>query len=54
MAENKKQYVVTAEATVVFVNTELERYLYKDAAVPELVPAEEIKRLLDLGFIAEV
>jgi hypothetical protein len=54
MAENKKQHVVTAEAVVVFVNTEAERYLYKDAVIPEQVPAEEVKRLLDLGLVAEV
>lgn len=53
MATKRKQYAVKAEAVVVFVNTVNERYLYRGAAIPEQVPDDEVKRLLDLDLIAE-
>jgi len=48
------RHVVKVEATVVHVNTAYERYLYRGAQVPASVTADEIQRLLDLGFIEAV
>lgn len=50
----RKSYIVTAAGLVArMTNDTGEGYLYRGAAVPDAVSAEECERLLELGLIAE-
>jgi hypothetical protein len=49
----RKNWIVKAEAVVINVGKQAERYIYKGAVVPAEVAAEELKRLVARGLVVE-
>ena len=53
MAESKKTMKVVGAVTLVTDENGKHQYLYRGSVLPDYVDAKEVKRLTDLGLVAE-